>query len=127
MLDSYIMNWMTEATDFLLQKVKDQTPEDTRELQNNNRKQPTTNNWMIVKWWLINETTYWPYVEYWVNWKAYNYYKWGWRRSWWKPFYKWIWARMFTKAQFENQNIVRDIFIKRINQWIKNFNSQKNK
>lgn len=127
MLDRYIVDWMHEVTEFLLWKVREQTPEDTWELQSNNREQPISNNWIIVKWWLINETSYWPYVEYWVGSKSYNYYKWGWRRKWWKPFYIWVWARMFTKAQFENWNRIREIFIRHINQWIKDFNSQKNK
>lgn len=125
MLDKYIIDWVKEATNLLLEKVRLQTPEDTGELQSNNKKQPTTNTWWIVKWWLINETPYWPYVEYWVGWKSYNYYKWWWRRRWWSPFYTGVWARMFTKSQFENQNRVREIIIKHINQWIKVLNSQK--
>lgn len=131
MLDSYIRKWIEEATTFLMDKVKAQTPEDTWELQSNNKTQPITESWWIISWWLINDTPYWPYVEYWVNWKAYNYYKNGWRRSWWSPFFKWwdfngmLWARMFTKSQFENQSKVRDILMKYINQWIKDFNSKK--
>lgn len=125
MLDSYIKRWIWEATTFLMEKVKAQTPEDTWELQNNNKTQPITESWWIISWWLINETPYWPYVEYWVNWKSYNYYKSGWRKNWWTPFYRGIWARMFTKAQFENQTKVREIIMKHINQWIKDFNSKK--
>jgi len=125
MLDSYIRQWLMEATDFLMWKVIEQTPEDTWELQSNNKKQPITESWWIIRWWLINETPYWPYVEYWVSWKSYNYYKgWG-RKRWATPFYTGIWARMFTKAQFENQRQVREIIMKHINQWIKDFNSKK--
>ena len=125
MLDNYIIKWIREASDMFLQKVRLQTPEDTGELQSNNELQPIINTWWIIKWWVINETPYWPYVEYWVNWKSYNYYKWGWRRLWWSPFYRGIWARMFTKSQFENQTKARGIIINYINQWIRDFNSKK--
>lgn len=124
MLDNYIKQWIEEATTFLMDKVKAQTPEDTWELQSNNKKQPITSVWWIIKWWLINETPYAQYVEY-VNWPAKNYYKDGGRRKWAKPFYTGQWARMFTKSQFENQSKVMDILMKYINQWIKDFNSKK--
>jgi len=59
MLDSYIIKWIREASDMFLQKVRLQTPEDTGELQSNNKSQPIINTWWIIKWWIINETPYW--------------------------------------------------------------------
>lgn len=125
MLDSYIIRWVEQATDLLLNEVQKQTPEDTWNLQSNNKKINVSNSNWIISWWVINETPYALFVEYWVQSKQYNYYKdWG-RKKWWSPFYRGIGARMFTKAQFENQRKVRDIILSQINKGIKDFNSKK--
>lgn len=127
MFDKYIRNFVREASEFLLQKVKDQTPEDTWELQSNNLIIPLTDDWTTVRWGVENRTPYWPFVEYWVNSRSYNYYKNGWRRRWASPFYTWVWARMFTKAEFENGKEIMNIFEKNLNEWIRAFNSQTKK
>jgi hypothetical protein len=127
MLANFIIQWVENALNFLKDKVDKQTPEDTGLLSQNNKKQPVRKIWDWIKWTLINETPYAPYVEYWVWGKSYNYYKNGGRKSWASPFYRGVWARMYTKAQFENQNTVRNLIMEKINEWIKIFNNTKKK
>ena len=126
-LDSYIIDGIEQATNLLLNKAKLYTPEDTMLLQNSTKELPVTNIFWMISWWLINETPYAAYVEYWVMSKSYNYYKAGGRRAGWHPFYTWVGARMFTRAQFENENQVRLIVMNKINEWIRAFNSQNKK
>lgn len=113
LLEDEIIKRMDEANKYLLEKIKEETPEDTFKLQNSHTIEPTRKEWSKIIWTISNDTEYAVYVEYWLG-KKYNYYKNWWRRKWGSPFKTGDWARMFSKSYDSQENIdkIQNIFNK---------------
>lgn len=111
------IRWLRRFWEKLLKDIQKNTPEDTYSLI----------NWYSagiiidgdnITYRIINKEDYFLYVEYGVQDRVYNYYKWWWRRAWGSPFYSWVWARMVTKAIEANKvNYVPDLSVE-LQSWL---------
>ncbi len=96
-IDDICENIIDEKTDKGLEKLKEFTPEDTFDLQNDNDRSEVVKHWDTLKTRIFNDNDHAEFVEYSKQEK--KYYKNAWRRSWAKPFTTWKWAWMFRKTQ----------------------------
>lgn len=63
-----------KSTDLLKQNIDSITPENTKTLLWNNKSEVSVEKGKVIGK-VSNDTPYAIYVEYWVEWKAYNYHK----------------------------------------------------
>ena len=84
--------WVWKSVVVLEAELKRLTPEDTKEMLNSYISD-IDSDWSSVIWEVGNTAKHAIYVEYWVEWKKYNYHK---------PkgsvFYNWVWNRTFARA-----------------------------
>lgn len=96
-------NAMKRSLEELKEKIDEYTPEDTYNLMKNNqiREGKWSGDRLVGK--VENSSNYAVYVEYWRSrtGRANNYYKWGGRRRWSKPFYRGVGARMYARTKDE--------------------------
>lgn len=76
--------------------MKENTPEDTWDLEKANTRSKVSKNWNIISASVENKTKYWVFVEKWVKNKEYKYNK---PRG--NIFKRQVWARMFQTAHFQ--------------------------
>ncbi len=102
-LDDICESIIDEKTNIGLEKLKELTPEDTFDLQNDNQRSEVIKHRDILKTRIFNDNEHAEFVEY--SKKEKRYYKDGWRRKWAKPFTIWKGAWMFRKtADFLENN-----------------------
>ncbi len=85
-----------KKTDIWLEKLRENTPEDTYELQKNNKRSEVWEVWWVLQSRIYNDTEYAVFVEESSTDK--KYYKAGGRRRWWSPFEQWKGVRMIEKT-----------------------------
>lgn len=90
---------LDKFTDIVKDRVDEKTPEDTKDLLWSNQRSEVIINWSKLHSRVYNDTEYAPYVEYWVEWKFYEYHK-----PKWKTFYSWVWAWMYWRTKNEINN-----------------------
>ena len=107
-----IIKAMDDCLDIAKKELESRTPEDTGKLVKWYKKKAPKKIWNIIYWKIINKTTYWIYVEFWVKNKKYNYHK---------PkgsvFYRGIGARMLTKTKDYKMSEFKKLFLVKIWQW----------
>lgn len=113
-IEKAIKNWINKATDYLLEKVKEKSPEDTKEYIKWHKIEKATNYWNRIKWSVYNDMEYAQEVEYWfrkspVNWSKQN----G------DFLIRWVWARVYTRTGDQEEKTIKDLINKEINNAIK--------
>jgi len=99
---------VNHAVDVLKTEIDRLTPEDTKNLLQNNRVKPAVLIGDKVVGSVYNETDYAFFVEYWVGWNAYNYHK---PKG--NTFYRGIGNRTFTRSL----DTIRQDLNKILEQW----------
>lgn len=88
-LNKWIKEWVSKATDHLLEKIKEKTPEDTTNLINSYKVQKKNKSSEIS-----NSTEYAKIVEDWLG-REFNYHKN------WSVYYRGYWAGMIKRTETE--------------------------
>lgn len=99
-----------QVSDEFIEKVRDNTPEDTGLLEKSNVRTEVIRVWDTFQVEVTNKTPYWKYVEYWVKGNPYRY-----NKPKWNIFRVWVGARMYNIATFQLQGKLKT----KITQWIR--------
>lgn len=95
-IEKAITDWINQATEYLLVKVKEKSPEDTKEYIKWHKIEKANNYWNRIKGAVYNDMEYAQEVEFWFRSTPVNWYK---NRKWWWPkIYTWIGARPYTQV-----------------------------
>lgn len=114
--ENSLKKWIDEALEILNDFAVEISPEDTGDFVKNHKiiSAKIENNKIV--WTLENNTPYAIYLEYWVWWKEYNYYKWA---RWWSrtKIHVWVWNRTYTRTLDENQTRIIQLIQNKIRLW----------
>ncbi len=108
--------WINDALQILYDYAVEISPTDTKEFIQNHKIIKARTEWNKIIWTLENDTEYAIYLEYGVQWKEFNYYKWprGWSRT---RIHIWVGNRTYTRTIDDNQRRVFDLILSKINLW----------
>ena len=99
---------LDKLTDSWLEKLKELTPEDSFNLQDNNSRSEVITVWNKIKTRIFNDSEYVEFVE--LSKTTKNYYKNSWRRNKLSPFVTSQGARMFLKTEDYIKNNIKKLW-----------------
>jgi hypothetical protein len=114
-IESQIKEWIDKATEYLLDKVKENSPEDTGDYIAWHKIEKAQSNWNTIKWSVYNDMKYAEEVEYWFRSTPVNWHKN--RKQWWPVIYRWVWARTYSRTSDNEEQNIKNIINKSI-KWI---------
>ena len=116
-IEKAITDWINEATDYLIEKVREKSPTDTGAYIKWHKIEKATNYWNRIKGSVYNDMEYAQEVEYWFRRSAVNWHKWPPRNES-TRFYTWVGARPYTRTWDEEEKTIINIIKKNINSMV---------
>lgn len=107
LIESKLFLALRECWNILLEELKRNTPEDTREMLNSYKVIDVQRKWDLFILTIWNKADHSIYVEFWVSWKVYNYHK-----PKWSIFYTGKGNETFQRSLDNVQNKIYDVIMK---------------
>lgn len=98
--------WIRKWLALLLEELKRNTPEDTKEMLGSYKIIDVTKKWNSFVWVIGNTAEHAIYVEFWVDWRIYNYHK-----PKWSTFYSGVGNRTFQRSIVAMQDKIYKIIL----------------